>query len=146
MAANKVTAAHTLGSSRQGSTWSRQDGNSAARFLCTVSPSNPTCAESRVGFRQINSLAEKSSLHFWSSSWRSGAGGDRRSLVFGEANALWQDYAEAVEESGLCGIGLGDATQTDLAMGGGWQHDIIRLNARELFEHGSWGIAETSAA
>src|SRR3982074_1565894 len=25
---------------------------------------NPTCAESRVGFRQINSLAEKSSLHF----------------------------------------------------------------------------------
>jgi len=31
-------------------------------------------------------------------------------------------------------------------MGGGWQHDIIRLNARELFEHGSWGIAEASAA
>jgi len=41
---------------------------------------------------------------------------------------------------------LGDATQTYLAVGGGWQHDIIRLNARELFEHGSWGIAETSAA
>jgi hypothetical protein len=25
---------------------------------------SPTCAESRVGFRQINGLAEKSSLHF----------------------------------------------------------------------------------
>ena len=34
----------------------------------------------------------------------------------------------------------------DLAVGGGWQHDIIRLNAREFFEHGSWGISETSAA
>src|SRR6267143_5956162 len=36
--------------------------------------------------------------------------------------------------------------RADLAMGGGLQHDIIRLNARELFEHGSWGIAEASAA
>src|SRR5260370_18093235 len=87
-----------------------------------------------------------SALHVWSSSWRSGAGGEGRSLVLGEAHGQWQDDGEAVEESGLCGIGLGDATQTYLAVGGGWQHDIIRLNARELFEHGSWGIAETSAA
>jgi len=40
MAANKVTAAHTLGPSRQGTTWSRQSGNSAARFLSAMSPSN----------------------------------------------------------------------------------------------------------
>ena len=66
--------------------------------------------------------------------------------MFGEADALWQDYAEAVEESGLCSIGLGDATQADMAVGGGWQHDIIRLNAREFFEHGSWRITETRAA
>lgn len=102
-------------------------------------------AESKVGFKRINGLADKSALHFWSDSWRSSAGGEGRQLVFGEAHTLWQDDAEAVEESGLCGIGLGDATQADLAVCG-WQHDIIRLNAREFFEHGSWGIAETSAA
>jgi hypothetical protein len=66
--------------------------------------------------------------------------------MFGEADALRQDDAEAVEESGLCRIWLGDATQADLAVGGGWQHDIIGLNAREFFEHRSRGIAETRTA
>src|SRR5258708_29837112 len=54
---------------------------------------NPTCAESRVGFRQIKGLAEKSALQFWSSSWRSGAGDDCLLLMFGEADALRQDDA-----------------------------------------------------
>jgi hypothetical protein len=65
--------------------------------------------------------------------------------VFGEAHSLWQDDAEAVEECGLGGIGLGDAAQADLTMGGGWQHDIVRLNSSELFEHSARGVSEPGA-
>src|SRR5260221_10310273 len=112
---------------------------------CVMNP-NPTCAESRVGFRQIKGLAEKSALHFWSSSCRSGAGDECLLLMFGEADALRQDDAEAVEESGLCGVWLGDATQAGLGGGGGWQHDIKRFKAREFFDDGCRGIAETRQA
>jgi hypothetical protein len=49
------------------------------------------------------------------------------------AHALGQDNAKAVEERGLCGVGLSDAAQADLAMRGG-QDDVVRLNARKLFE------------
>jgi hypothetical protein len=49
MAANKVTAAHTLGPSRQGTTWSRQGGNSAARFLSAVSSPKSHRVDMSVG-------------------------------------------------------------------------------------------------
>ena len=45
----------------------------------------------------------------------SGAGGDDRQLVFGDAHALGQDDAEAVEECGLGLVRLGDASQAVLA-------------------------------
>ena len=45
--------------------------------------------------------------------------------------------AEAVEKRGLSEIGLGDAAQTNLPMRGGRQHNVVRLNASEFFEHGA---------
>jgi hypothetical protein len=50
-------------------------------------------------------------------------------------HAFRQDNAEAVQECGLSGVGLGDATQADLAVCRGRQHDVVRLNARELFKN-----------
>src|ERR1700732_1342678 len=64
----------------------------------------------------------------------SGAGCDDLELVFGDAHALGHDDAEAVEECGLVGIGLGDTSQADLAVGGGRQHHVVRLDACKLFE------------
>jgi len=46
-----------------------------------------------------------------------GDGSDWRQLVFGKAHALGQSDTEPVEQRGLGGIGLGDATQPDLTMG-----------------------------
>src|SRR5580692_7626664 len=71
-----------------------------------------------------------------------GAAGEGWQFGFGEAHAFGQDNAEAVEEGGLSVIGLGDATQADSAMGRGRQHDIVRLNARELFENGARRVSE----
>ena len=65
--------------------------------------------------------------------------------MFVEAHALGQDDAEAIEQSGLGGVGLGDAAQADLAVGCGWQDDVVRLNACEFFEDGARRIAETCA-
>ena len=80
---------------------------------------SPTCAESGGGSRQIKALAEKSSLHFRFEWRRSGAGCEGRQPLFGEAHALGQDDAEAVEKGGLGGVRLGDAAQPDLSVGGG---------------------------
>ena len=66
--------------------------------------------------------------------------------MVGEAHALGQDDAEAVEERGLSGVGLGDAAQADLAVGCCRQDDVVRLNARELFEDRARGVSETGAA
>ena len=66
----------------------------------------------------------------------SGAEGEDRGLVFWEAHALGQDDAEAVEERGLGGVGLGDATQADLAVRCGRQDDVVGLDAGKLFEDG----------
>ena len=104
--------------------------------------SNPTCAESAVGDRQINALAEKSSLHFCGVPG-SGGGSERWRFVFGKAHALGQDNAEAVEEGGLGNVGLRHAAQADLAVCCGRQHDIVRLNASELLENGARRVSET---
>jgi hypothetical protein len=65
--------------------------------------------------------------------------------VFGEAHALWQDDAEAVEERGLSGIGLGDASQANLAVRCGRQDDVVGLNARKLFEDGARRVSKAGA-
>jgi hypothetical protein len=67
---------------------------------------------------------------------------EARQHVLGEAQALGQDDAEAVEESGLGGVWLGHAAQTNLAVRDGWQDDILGLDAREFFQDGARGIAE----
>jgi hypothetical protein len=82
---------------------------------------------------------EKSPLHFWFCgvvSWQ---------LGLGKTHTLWQNDAEAVEQRGLGGIRSGHAAQTDVAVGWGWQHDVLGLNARELFEQDTRCIAEPSA-
>ena len=72
----------------------------------------------------------------------SSAARECRQLVFGEAHSFRQDDAETVEKCGLSGIGLGDATQADLAVCRGREHDVVRLNARKLFENGVRRISE----
>ena len=62
--------------------------------------------------------------------------------MFGEAHAFGQEDAEAVEESGLCGVGLSDAAQADLSMGGDRQDHVMRLDPRELFEDRTRRISE----
>src|SRR6202045_2861328 len=66
--------------------------------------------------------------------------------MLGEAHSLWQDDTETIEESGLCRVWLGHATQTNLAMRCGWQNDVLGLNAFEFFQDDARGIAETGAA
>ena len=56
---------------------------------------------------------------------------EARQLVLGEAHALGQDDTEAVEQSGLGGIWLGHAAQTNLAVRCGRQDDILGLDARQ---------------
>jgi hypothetical protein len=67
----------------------------------------------------------------------SGADGKGRQRVFGKAHAFWEGNAETVDECGLGGIWLGDTTQPDLTEGGGRQHDVVGLDARELFKDGA---------
>src|SRR5262249_2768936 len=55
------------------------------------------------------------------------------------------DDAEAIEECGLGGIGLGDAAQPDLIVGSCRQHDVVRLNSCEFFEYRAWGVAKPGA-
>jgi hypothetical protein len=43
---------------------------------------------------------------------------------------LGRTIAEPLKERGLSGIGLGDTAQTELPISGGWQYDVMRLNAR----------------
>jgi hypothetical protein len=76
-----------------------------------------------------------------------GSGADREGgqLGFFETHSFWQGDAESIKECGLGGIGLGDATQANLAVAGGRQHDVVRLNACEFFEHGAWRVSETGA-
>jgi hypothetical protein len=64
----------------------------------------------------------------------SGVGGECRLLMLGQAHAFGQIDAEAVEERRLGGVGLGDASQADLAVRRGRQHHIVRLDACKLFE------------
>jgi hypothetical protein len=68
--------------------------------------------------------------------------------VFGEAHTFWQDDAEAVEERGLVGIWLSHSAigSDNLTVESHWQHDVVRLNACEFFEHGARGVSETRAA
>ena len=54
-----------------------------------------------------------------------------------KTHAFGQDDAETIEQGGLSGIGLGDTTQADVAMGRSGQHDIVRLNALQLFKDGA---------
>ena len=49
-------------------------------------------------------------------------------------------------KAGLGGVWLGDAAQADLSVGCGGQDDVVRLNARELFEDGARGISQAGAA
>ena len=74
-----------------------------------------------------------------------GGSGELWRLVFGEPHAFWQDEAETVEESGLCGVGLSDAAQADLTMGGGRQDHVMRLDARQLFEDRTRRISKAGA-
>jgi hypothetical protein len=37
------------------------------------------------------------------------------------------------------------ASPCGCARGGGWQHDVVRLNSCEFFEHRARGISETGA-
>src|SRR6266566_2054441 len=72
----------------------------------------------------------------------SGAHGHGGKLVLAKAHALGEHDAEALEERGLRRIGLGHATQADLSVCRRWQDHIVRLDERELFEHGARGIAK----
>ena len=62
-----------------------------------------------------------------------------------EAHALGQHDAEAIEKRGLGGVGLGDATQADLAVCCGRQDDVVGLDAGKLFEDGARRVAEARA-
>ena len=65
--------------------------------------------------------------------------------MLSDAHALGQDDAEAVEQRGLGGVGLGDTAQADLAVRCGRQHDIVRLDAGKLFEDRARRVAEAGA-
>lgn len=65
--------------------------------------------------------------------------------MFGEADALGQDDAEAIEESGLSAVWLCDAAQANLAVRCGRQDDIVGPNARKLFEDGARRVSKAFA-
>jgi hypothetical protein len=54
--------------------------------------------------------------------------------MFGRPHPFGQDDAEAVEKRGLGGVGLSDAAQANLTVGGGRQDHVMRLDARQLFD------------
>jgi hypothetical protein len=94
--------------------------------------------------RQINALAEKSAQHLleWSTS---SAVCEAGQFLFQQARALGLDDAEAVEKRGLSGVGLSDATQSDLTMRCGRQADVVGLDAGKLFEDGLRRVSEARA-
>jgi hypothetical protein len=59
---------------------------------------------------------------------------------------LGRDQAWAVEESGLCGVGLRDAAQADLAVRCGRQDHVMRLDARDLVEDRARRISKACPA
>jgi hypothetical protein len=65
--------------------------------------------------------------------------------MFGYTHSLRQNDAEAMEKRRLGGVGLGDAAQADRTVGGGWQHDVMRLNPRQLVEHRTRRVSEAGA-
>ena len=67
-------------------------------------------------------------------------------ILLGQAHALWQRDAEAIEESGLGWVWLGYATQANLSVRCGRQDDVLGLNAFEFFQNDTWRIAETCTA
>jgi hypothetical protein len=79
-------------------------------------------------------LSRKDGTTIWCGSG-SGADCEERRVVFGEAHALGQDYAEAVKKRGLSGVGLGDATQSDLpcvAVGRTTSWDWMRASSSRI--------------
>jgi hypothetical protein len=76
---------------------------------------------------------------------RSGSEHEGRQFLLGKAHALGQDDAEAVEQRRLSRIGLGYASQADLAMRRGRQHDVVRLDPRQLFENGTRRVSKAGA-
>src|SRR4029079_8502551 len=93
------------------------------------------------------SIVYPKSRHYIFGEEARGSGGvrERRQLAFGEPHARGQDDAETVEKGGLSRIGLCDASQTDLPVRGGRQHNVVRLNAGELLQDGPRRITETCA-
>ena len=108
--------------------------------MALVNPPNPTCAESTIRFRQINALAEKLALHFWLGvslrRWR------RVLRIRVRKGACAWEVSYPGEERGLGGVGLGDTSQTDIAMGSGGQQHIVRGDACEFFEDRARRISE----
>ena len=66
-------------------------------------------------------------------------------FLFRQTHSPGQVEAKAVEERGLRGVGLGDATQSDLAVGCGRQDDVVGLDAGKLFEDGPRRVSEARA-
>ena len=62
-----------------------------------------------------------------------------------EAHALGEDHAEAVEKRRLGGVGLCDATQSDLSVRCGRQDDIMGLDARQFLKDGRRRVAKARA-
>jgi hypothetical protein len=62
-----------------------------------------------------------------------------------KTHALGEDDAESVENRRLGGVGLGDATQSDLAVCCGRQDDVVGLDPRQLFEDGPRRVPDARA-
>ena len=75
----------------------------------------------------------------------SGWGGERRREGLGQAHAFGQNDTEAVEQGGLGRVGARDAAQADIAVCGGGQHHVVRLNAGEFFEERARGVSDAGA-
>ena len=65
--------------------------------------------------------------------------------MLGEAHALGQDDTKPIEKCGLSRVGVSDAAQTNLTVGCGRQHNVVRLNACEFFEDRTWRVSEAGA-
>ena len=93
-----------------------------------------------------NCAAKKTRIYTDGNRLRSCAARESGQLLFREAHALGQDDAEAVKECGLGWFGLGDATQANLDVCCGWQHNVMGLNACEFFEDRARRVSEAGAA
>jgi hypothetical protein len=63
-------------------------------------------------------------------------------IGFKEKRQLGQNDAKAIEKCRLGGIGLGDAAQADRTVSGCWQHDVVRLDPCQFFEHGARRVSK----